>query len=338
VTVKVTLKDVARAAGVSLATASYALNGKPEVGEGTRAHVAEIARKLGYQANLAARSMKTGRSGVIGLVIPNITNPVFAKLAQSVTSAAEDHGQAVLLVDSEGSKEAETDALHHLVRHGADGLIWFPVNDETTVTPKTFSVPVVVLDRNVAGFDLVEAEYADGGRLIAEHLLEQGHQRIGLVDGPADVENSRARSQGLRSALADKAEIVWAINHPYVPMLTSSARDLIAKKEVSAIVCGNDLIALGVMAALRALGVTPGEQIAVVGFDDIDLCELVWPPLSSIRLPIAEMGLAAVERLNARIRKPELIVQRTVLPVSLIARASSLKPDVARKQHSIDKA
>jgi LacI family transcriptional regulator len=333
VATKVTLKDVARAAGVSLATASYALNGKPEVGEGTRAHVSEIARKLGYQVNLAARSMKTGRSGVIGLVIPNITNPLFAKLAQSVTSAAEDYGQAVLFVDSEGSKEAETDAMHHLVKHGADGLIWFPVNDETSVTPKTFPVPIVVLDRSVAGFDLVEAEYEEGGRLIGQHLLAEGHQRVGLVEGPFDVENSRARSNGLRQMLAGRAEIVWSTDHPYVSMISDAARALIARQDVTAIVCGNDLIALGVMAVLREIGSVPGEQVAVVGFDDIDLCQLVWPPLSSIRLPIAEMGQASVERLNARIRKPDLLTQRTVLPVSLVTRASSTRAGVTRMQH-----
>jgi LacI family transcriptional regulator len=323
VTSKVTLRDVARAAGVSVATASYALNGKNEVGEGTRAHVVEVARGLGYQANLAARAMKTGRTGCIGLVIPNITNPLFARLAQSVTSAAEDHGAAVFLVDSEGSKDAESNAIDHLVRHGADGLIWFPVNDETRIRAKDFTKPVVVLDRDLAGFDKVQAEYLEGGSLVGEHLLSLGHKKIGLLNGPGDVLNSRQRTEGVRVGLAGAAEVVWSIEHPYVSELTSAALELIERRDATAIVCGNDLIALGAMAALRERGLEPGKDVAVVGFDDIDLCRLVWPRLSSVRLPIGEMGAVAVERLMARIKKPDLPPQRVLLGVSLHIRESS---------------
>jgi LacI family transcriptional regulator len=323
VTLKVTLKEVAREAGVSLATASYALNGKSEVGEGTRAHVLEVAHRLGYQANLSARAMKTGRTGAIGLIIPNITNPLFARLAQSVTSAAEDHGAAVLLVDSEGSKEAEFEAIERLGQHGADGLIWFPVNDEGRMRAGAFDKPIVVLDRNLPGFDQVHAEYAEGGRLAGEHLVALGHRRIGLLNGPGDVLNSRQRAEGVRAAVVHSAEIIWSLEHPYVPELGAQALDLLARKEVTAIACGNDLIALGAMAALRDLGLAPGKDVSVIGFDDIELCRLVWPRLSSVRLPIAEMGAAAVERLMSRIKKPDMAHQKVLLGVSLSAREST---------------
>ena len=322
-TAKVTLKDVALAAGVSLATASYALNGKSEVGEGTRAHVISVARKLGYQANLAARAMKTGLTGCIGLIIPSIANPLFAKLAQSVTAAAEAHGAAVFLVDTEGSKEAESDAMVHLTRHGADGLIWFPVNDETRIRPETLGKPIVVMDRSVAGFDTIQAEYFEGGRLIGAHLLDMGHTRIGLLNGPSDVLNSRQRAAGVVAAIGDMAEIIWVIDHPYVTEMTVSAMDHLKLQNVTAIVCGNDLIALGAMAELRELGCQPGVDVAIVGFDDLDFCNLVWPRLSSVNLPIAAMGAAAVERLMARIKKPDLATQRVVFDVSLNIRGSS---------------
>jgi LacI family transcriptional regulator len=320
---KVTLKDVAREAGVSLATASYALNGKSEVGEGTRALVAEVARKLGYQANLAARAIKTGRTGSIGLVIPNITNPLFAKLAQSVTSAAEDFGQAVLLVDTEGSKEAERDALRHLVSHGADGLIWFPINDAVTLRPGSLSAPAVVLDRSTPEYDVVQAEYREGGRLIGEHLADQGHVRIGFINGPRDVANSRERSDGVRDAIKGRAEAVWSVDHPYVSKLTDDARACLERRDATAVVCGNDLIALAAMAAMREMGQTPGADVALVGFDDIELCQFVWPTLTSARLPIGEMGAAAVERLNVRIRKPDLLAHRIIFPIALNIRGSS---------------
>jgi LacI family transcriptional regulator len=322
---KVTLKEVARQAGVSLATASYALNGKSEVGEGTRAHVLEVARRLGYQANLSARAMKTGRTGAIGLIIPNITNPLFALLAQSVTSAAEDHGAAVLLVDSESSKEAESEAIERLAHHGADGLIWFPVNDEGRMRAGASGKPIVVLDRNLPGFDQIHAEYAEGGRLAGEHLVALGHRRIGLLNGPGDVLNSRQRADGLRAALANSAEILWSLEHPYVPKLTAQALELLARREVTAVACGNDLIALGAMAALRDLGLAPGKDVSVIGFDDIELCRLVWPRLSSVRLPIAEMGAAAVERLMARIKRPDLAPQKVLLGVSLSDRESTAR-------------
>ena len=123
--------------------------------------------------------------------------------------------------------------------------------------------------------------------------------------------------------MAAPAEVIWAIDHPYVPELTAAALELLAHKSVTAIACGNDLIALGAMAALRELGLEPGRDVAVVGFDDIDLCRLIWPRLSSVRLPIAEMGTAAVERLMAKIKKPALAPQKVLLGVSLSVRESS---------------
>jgi LacI family transcriptional regulator len=202
-------------------------------------------------------------------------------------------------------------------------LIWFPVNDEGQMRADAIDKPIVVLDRNLPGFDQVHAEYAEGGRLAGEHLVALGHRRIGLLNGPGDVLNSRQRADGVRAALTNSAEICWSLEHPYVPELTAQALELMARKEVTAIACGNDLIALGAMAALRDLGLAPGKDVSVIGFDDIELCRLVWPRLSSVRLPIAEMGAAAVERLMARIKRPDLAAQKVLLGVSLSVREST---------------
>ncbi len=322
---RVTVHDVAREAGVSIATVSYTLNDGGSISIEMRKKVRKAANKLGYRQNRAARAMKMGRSDIIGLVIPNIENPFFATLAQAVLFECQRQSFQVFLIDTEGSHESEAKAMQGLVQQGVDGIIVFPIDDTDIDSPAALDVPVVVLDRDSADRDLVQAEFAEGGRLLAEHLLELGHTRFGILEGPQSVASSRARTEGFIDAVGTDATVVWRHEHPFTLTLTENAKRQLKKDDVTAIMCGNDLIAMGVIQFLQEQGITIPESVSVVGFDDIQFAKIISPALTTVRMPIAQMGIEAVNLLMRRLRASESVGSRSrvILDVELVVRASS---------------
>ena len=322
---RVTVHDVAAEAGVSIATVSYVLNDSGSISDEMRKKVRKAAAKLGYHQNRAARAMKIGRSDIIGLVIPNIENPFFATLAQAVLLECRRKNFQVFLVDTEGSHESEVKAMQGLVQQGVDGIIVFPIDDSDLGGSGAVDVPVVVLDRDSPDRDLVQAEYVEGGRLLAEHLLDLGHKRFGLLEGPQAVASARQRSEGFIRTVGKRGSIVWRAEHPFTLSLTESARERLKKPEVTAVVCGNDLIAMGVIQFLQEMGLALPEAVSVVGFDDIQFSKIISPALTTVRMPIAQMGLEAVNLLVRRLRSAEKVSSRSrvVLDVELVVRASS---------------
>lgn len=322
---RATLHDVAAEAGVSIATVSYVLNNSGSISADMRKKVRKTAQKLGYRQNRAARAMKMGRSDIIGLVIPNIENPFFATLAQAVLLECRRHDLQVFLVDTEGSHETELKAMQGLVQQGVDGIIVFPIDDTEFGAGQGADVPVVVLDRDSPDRDLVQAEYAEGGRLLADHLVKQGHERFGVLEGPQSVISARERSEGFARAVGRKGRIVWREEHPFSMTLTPAAEERLRKNEVTAVVCGNDLIAMGAMQYLDELGLDVPGDVSVVGFDDIEFSKVVTPPLTTIRLPTAQMGVEAVNLLTRRLQGEgaQAARSRVVLDVELMVRGSS---------------
>ena len=175
---RVTLKDVARAADVSLASASYALNGTGSLGDAVRAHILKIADDLGYRRNLSARAMRTGKTGAIGLVVPDFSNPFFTALAQFVMKSARQAGYCVFVADTENSVTLEQEAFHRMIDRGVDGVVWFPIRDVNTVEAESRRVPTLLIDRAIPGLPAIRANYEGGGRRAAEHLLAQGHTSV----------------------------------------------------------------------------------------------------------------------------------------------------------------
>lgn len=323
---RVTLKQVAEAAGVSLATASYSLNKGGSVGQATRDRVIAVAEQLGYQPNLAAKAMRTGRTGTLGCVLPDLTNPFFPLLAQTIINAARAAGYGVFLTDSQGSKEAEAQSIDALVRRGVDGLVWFPIDDDPARQPTLGGVPTVVLDRSVAGFDCVLADYATGGRLAAQCLLDAGHRRIGLITGPLAASSARERAEGARALLQARGELAWEVEAAYSADLEPDLLRLLAERRASAVICGADLIAVGVIRALRATGQRVPQDVSVIGFDNIPWTDLCAPPLTTIELPVPEMGVEAVQQLLRRLRAPDEPRRRVVFDVGLVLRDSVAAP------------
>ena len=322
---RVTVHDVAKEAGVSIATVSYVLNNSGSISDVVRKKVRRIAKKLGYRQNRAARAMKMGRSDIIGLVIPNIENPFFATLAKSILLESQRHGFQVFLIDTEGSHETEQKAIQGLVQQGVDGIIVFPIDDSDLEGNKEVDVPIVVLDRESLNTDLVQAEYAEGGRILAEHLLGLGHVKFGLLEGPQVANSARERSEGFIDTLGKRGEIVWRQEHLFTLSLSDKAKQRLKKRDVTAIICGNDLIAMGVIQYLQEQGVSIPESVSIVGFDDIPFSKTISPALTTIRMPITQMGIEAVNLLTKRLRSSDQTGPRSriVLGVELIERAST---------------
>ena len=319
---RITVRDVASDVGVSIATVSYVLNDRGSVSQEVRKKVRRAATRLGYRQNRAARAMKIGRTDIIGVIIPNIENPFFATLVQSVLLEAQRQGRQVFLVDTEGSHDRQARALRGLVSQGVDGIIAFPIDDSDL---GELDLPVVVIDRENPDRDLVQAEFRNGGRLLAAHLLALGHRRFGLLEAPQIVASGRERSRGFVESLTDDCVVVWREEQRFALRLTDGAQARIMDPGVTAIVCGNDQIAMAAIAQLRTRGLRVPGDISVVGFDDIPFASLMSPALTTVRMPTAAMGSEAVNVLLRRLDEhdPAPTRNRIVLGVELVERESS---------------
>jgi LacI family transcriptional regulator len=321
-----TIQDIAEKLGVSVATVSNALNGKRNVGQAMRQKILRAAQDLGYRPNRAAQAMRTGQTLAIGLVLPDLTNPFFPELAQSVESTARKAGLLVCLIDSQGSLEGETGGFELLTAHAVDGIIWCPLGKQMPASLKTSATPVVLIDRPRTGFDVVHSDYLMGGRLLAEYALRMGHSRVGLLSGPKSLESARLRRDGFVKAFPGKIDICWEVNVPFAANLPDAAVAALSDlRKATLIVCGNDLIAITAMRFLGDRGLTVPDDVSVTGFDNIKWSNIVSPRLTTIEQPVGAIGAKAVELLAERMSLANKIHRRTVFDVTLVERDSVKK-------------
>lgn len=322
---RATLKDVAKAAGVSLASASYAVNRTGSLGDDTRTHILKIAEELGYRQNLAAKAARTGKTGAIGLVVPDMTNPFFPSLAQSVVQRARQNGYSVFVTDTEGDQDQESQVIRQLIDRGVDGIVWFPVNDQNSIGKIATDIPIIVLDRTVAGFECIQADYGEGGKLASEHLLELGHRRIGIIAGPLDVKSMRDRCEAARETVERSGEVAFFVENAFSTELSKAVADAIGSQFATAVFCGSDLIAIGVMRQARQSGIKIPEELSIVGFDDIPWAEYCTPGLTTVEMPVDEMATEAVDAVIRKIEGESDANRRVVFGVSLITRNSTAR-------------
>ena len=317
-----TIKDVAKAAGVSQATVSYVLNNLNKVTPEVDAHVRRVARELGYSRNRAARALKTGRNNVIGCIMPSLLSPVFPEIAQAIQQRAEEYGFATFVIDS-GLQTAtrEAEAIRMLADHGVDGAIAVLGSPRAAADRPT--LPLVVIDQPMEGMDSVHADHRAGGRLLAEHAVGLGHRRVGLLSGLQSLYSSRERREGFIEAAQGRLEIAWDIEIPLVPSLPPEAIDALGRRDATLIVCVNDLIAMVALSALRQARIHVPEDVSVMGFDDMQWSG--WPllNLTTVRQPLGRLGRDAVDLLMRRLDTPDVEISNIVLPVSLVSRGSA---------------
>lgn len=310
-----TLHDIAAAVGVSVATVSNALRDKGRVSKTMRDKIREEADRMGYSPSLKGRALRTGRSGVIGLVLPDIANPLFPAIAQAIQAAALDLGLGVLIADSRGANDTQTEALTRLIRHGADGLIVVPRRG--TEVPKT-SVPVAVIDAPSNPGNTICADHRAGGGLVLRHLRAQGHRHIQITGHSPGSRVQNDRIAGMRDACpADtRLSVHWLQDGP----LPSTA-DLLAKG-ITALAATSDLIALPFLTQLQAEGYRVPDQFAVTGFDDHAFSSLVAPGLTTVAQDTDQIARVAIAHLLAKLDGTDVAHAQTV-PVRLIIRGST---------------
>ena len=319
-----TLKDVAKQAGVSLATASYALNGKGAISKQVTERVLEVVRHLGYQPNTAARTMKTGSSASIGLLLPDFRYPLFSELATEIEKVCAQQHYSVFFANSYAKADTELARTQRFAQSGADGLIWFPGSQQNTIRHGAHSMPVVVIDRDLADFDVVTPDHFDGGVQQAEHLMSLGHRHIGMISGPRHVDNMQLRINGTLQAVEKQdAEIRWICETDFTDELSIEAKTWLNKKNVTAVIAGNDTIALNIIRYAASIGLRVPEDLSVVGFDDVAWCEFMTPQLTSVRMPLDEMADEAVTMLLRRKENPDASRKKCTVGVSLTVRQST---------------
>jgi len=322
--------EVARSAGVSIATVSRVANGTAPVEAKTRARVTSAIARLGYRPHALARGLATRRSNTIGLLITDILDPYFAEIVRGAQERAEGAGYVVLLGDASVQTASEDLLVKRLLERRVDGLIVASsrTTDAYAAQLKSEDIPVVCINGPLHQFPhAVQTDIGIGARLAIDHLTELGHRRIAHLTGPAGVPTRRERLSAYRAALK-KAELAYdpALVVTGVRSLEDSREATLKLLELadppSAIFAYNDRLAIGSYRGIRDAGLRVGADVSVVGFDDILMTEWVDPPLSTVAQPRAEMGRIAIDLLLivlAGDSAPEIVV---VAP-RLVVRGSS---------------
>jgi LacI family transcriptional regulator len=333
----VTSKDVAKEARVSQPTVSRALGGDPRISEKTRERVAEAARRLGYFPNVAARTLITNRTHTVGVVVGDVSNLFFAQQLNALYGELQRNGyRTVLFQESADHKETGEDVLPFLFGNALDGAI-FSTGRLTSVAPKHLAeegIPVVLLNRYIEGIaaDCVTSDNFGGGRLAARLLAKLGHRRIGVILGPENTSTSRDRERGFLAGLQESGiEIPRRLRRVGLYSIESGHRlclQLLKERQPpTAVMCGNDVIALGALNAAAAAGVRVPEDLSVVGFDDLRPSAWETVGLSTVHQPIARMAETAAHMLVERIeRTHEGPPRDEVFPVSLVERNTTAPP------------
>lgn len=317
-----TIVDVARLAGVSIGTVSLALNGTGPVGEDAKARVLAAVQELGYRSNQSARSMRTGRSQTVGLVLPDLTNPFFPQLAQAFEEAASEAGYAVLLVDSQNGK-TERQGLERLDRHHVDGICWCPASEHDAAAEIGINIPIALIDRPLPGYDIVLSDHRTGGDLLAKHIIDAGFGAIGILTGPDDLPGAKQRRSSFKDALGASSTISWEATTPYSLELSREAVEHLSRFDVDAVLCPNDIVAIAVIHFFGDNARLVPDDVAVLGFDDIPWATIVRPHLTTVRQPIGDLGREAFALLMRRIEAPDAARRTISLDVTFVERNSS---------------
>ena len=334
-----TLHDVAVAAGVTNATASRSLTGAYGVHPETRKRVTEVAIQLNYKANRFARGLVTGRSDVIGLIISDVRNSYFAEVARGAEDAAYAAGLDVLLCNSDLDSTRQMRYVNSLMGKRVEGIIMNSVanlsrEDQTYIANSR--VPVVLLNRPPKGtlFSTVSADNERGGELAAECLLAHGHRRLIHLTGPEKHANLSARARGFSRTVRQfgcSAEVSILHGTHTLAGGYEMAKTLFRNLgKITGISTANDTVAFGVIKAALEMGIRIPEDISIIGFDDVEVARLVYPPLTTIRQPKYEIGSAAIDILLRLSAGNDHTPEHRVLGVELIER-SSVKTLTARK-------
>lgn len=322
-----TIKDVAKRAGVSVATVSRVLNEKGYVHEDTRRRIHDAIQQLDYKPNEVARSLYKKKSRLIGLLLPDIRNPFFPELARGVEDEMQEHGLRLIIGNADENPAKEADYLETFKQNNVIGIIT-ATNQSDTAYYENLSFPVVFLDRVSNYHPSVYADGLDGGKRAAQEIIKRGSKRITLLRGPIELRTAQERFKGAIDELCSQ-------NVEFTVMTTDSfsyrdteksAKELFEKHpDTDGIIASNDLVAAAILHEALRMGRSIPEDLQIIGYDDIPLSSLLYPALSTIRQPAYDMGREAAKLLMKIIRS-EIVDQKNIqMPVTFIERQTTRK-------------
>ncbi|MDS9469756.1 LacI family DNA-binding transcriptional regulator [Paracoccus sp. MBLB3053] len=328
---KITLRDVARVAGVSRATVSLVVRRSPLVAEATRLRVEEVMASLDYVRDIGAARLRDKSSRTIGVLVPNLVNSFFTEFLSGVEQVMGEGERVVLLANSQDDPTRQDEILHRFRGHGVDGVILCPAQDTDPrllgrLRQWDLAVVQALREIGVEETDFAGGNYIDAVALAMRHLVSLGHRRIAFLSVAAQTSAREERLKGLTQSLIEtgaenggivEAELSWE------GAARSAARILELPARPTAVLCFNDVLAAGLMAGLRQAGKVPGRDMAVVGLDDLPLAELLHPSLTSVAMMPQRIGELAARLLVRRMTDAKASIQRSILSGQLKVRESS---------------
>ncbi len=327
------MRDVAARAAVSIKTVSRVINHENEISDGTRRRVLQVIEELGYRPNLAARGLVTRRTGLIGLVLPDITNPFFAEVTRGVQSVARDNGFGLLICNVDEYADLERQALESLAAQAVEGII-VCASYVTGLTLPAFVQranlpPLVLLNYALEhpNVTCIGTRNFEGGCQVMDYLIAARHRRIGMLAPYSHSDHTPRRLRAYRAAFERHnlpASPDWVTHsHPTIAGGYASARNLLSAQKLTALFCYNDMMAIGAMRACAELGLRVPDDVAIVGYDDIQLAEAVSPALTTIHVDTIGLGRTAMMRMLDRIQNPQSDLRQDEIDVYLVRRQSA---------------
>jgi len=331
-----TLRDVAAAARVHPATASRALNPGTRllVSEETARRVTEAAERLGYRPNPVARSLRTRRSHTIGVLIPDLNNPLFPPIVRGLEDRLAEHGYVALIGNTDSDLAREQLVFDQMRARHVDGFVLATATSHSTILDEAAEadLPVVLMNRTAQGypFSSVSVDNEQGVRAAVAHLVSLGHTRIGHIAGPQDTSTGFARLRGFLDSMrahglpVGDADVVYASALSLAEGLRAGRALLEGNPELSAIVAANDMLAVGCYGAFDELGMRCPQDVSIIGFNDMPFIDRLRPPLSTVRFPHYQLGTEAAKLLLERIETGGGPVKILYLAPELVARGSTV--------------
>lgn len=323
------MSDVAKLAGVGTMTVSRVLNGNVHVTEETRTRVLDAIEKLRYVPNEVARSLRDQRTRQIGIIVPNLHDPFFAICSHAISLIAKVHSYSTVITTSDEDAEIEFVEAKRMLRRHIEGLIVVPAAGKSKLLDPEFeSTPMVTLDRPVPGspFDSILAENRHGAELGVQHLIDHRHEKIVCLGLTSELWTMRERLNGYLAAMkAAKLEpMAHVLSESPAEMLEKVRQMMSGSNRPTAFFCSNNLIMRNALHALSALRIRIPDEVALLGFDDFEMADLLRPAVTVVRQPMEDMGRIAAELLFSRLvdGRQAAPVKRIVLPVELVVRDS----------------
>lgn len=303
---------VARLAKVSIATVSRTINHVPTVNPKMAKRVREAIRELNYFPNTQARALVSGRSGLLGLIVSEITNPFFPELIQGFEDVAVEHGYEILIGSTNYEPERMQRCIRRMMERNAEGVAVMTFGIEQPLLNQLADrhIPLVFVDvaPEKPGISLLRVDYHHGIRQGVQHLAALGHRSIGFVTGPLRLHSARSRLSAFEQSLEEcglpiEKRLIVEGDHTMEGGIAAAERLLAEKRRPTAVLCSNDMLAIGVLHRVTRAGLRVPDDMSIIGFDDIRMAEMMMPPLTSIQMSRAELARAAVTALRAHVEK-----------------------------------